>query len=251
MIGIIGHKGFIGSALIRACQKFGYEFMGITRLDVIASNCDVIIDCNGNSKKFEVNANRNVGYISIVGSVIDRLKETRIDQDYVYISSGEVYGFQQKLSSEIDEINLQDISDYGMLKYEAEKLVRQSRNNHIIVRPSGFVGVGLQKNPIYDLLNGNKLYVHPESCFQFCDVDWFADTIVWLALNKKFGVWNVSAKDTITLNEVSAITKLGINQISVDAKIEHHELALNKLQNWLEIPSTRAVVSSYIESVAP
>jgi nucleoside-diphosphate-sugar epimerase len=249
MIGIIGYKGFIGSAMIRACQRAGHNYLGIGRDESIKDNCNFIIDCNGNSKKFEVNRNPGRGFEEIVQSVTNRLHQTKKNQEYIYISSGEVYGFEQLSSLERDPIDSKEISFYGSLKFQAEELIRTNRDNHLIIRPSGFVGNGLLKNPIYDLLRGQELFIHPDSRFQFCDVDWFADTVVWLSLQKMTGVWNVSATETVSIKEVSEMAKLIIGRISPEAKIEHHELSMEKLENFLNIPTTRDVVKNYIAEI--
>ena len=247
VIGIIGFKGFIGSAMIRACQRAGHEYFGYGRNDIVSKDCQLIIDCNGNSRKFEVNQYPRRGYDSIVESVSKRLHQTEKNQKYIYLSSGEVYGSQQVLSLESDPINAKALSIYGNLKLEAEELIRAHREDCLIIRPSGFVGFGLLKNPIYDLMHSNKLFVHPESRFQFCDVDWFADTILWLGLEEVTGIWNVSATETISISEVSQMTKLIIDQVASDAPIEQHELSLEKLRKLIEIPTTRDVVKLFLE----
>ena len=233
--------------MIRACQRAGLEFLGYGRNDIVSNNCELIIDCNGNSKKFEVNQNPKRGHDSIVKSVSKRLLQTEKHQKYIYLSSGEVYGSQQVLSLESDPINAEVLSIYGSLKIEAEELIRAQRDDYLIIRPSGFVGYGLLKNPIYDLLHSNKLFVHPESQFQFCDVDWFADTVVWLGLQELTGIWNVSATETVSIKEVSEMAKLTIDQVLPDALIEQHELSMEKLGKLIEIPTTRDVMKSFLE----
>ena len=236
--------------MIRACQRTGREFIGYGRSDVVSNNCELIIDCNGNSKKYEVNQNPERGHNSIVESVSKRLLQTKNHQKYIYLSSGEVYGSQQALSLESDPINAEVLSIYGSLKFEAEELIRAQREDCLIIRPSGFVGYGLLKNPIYDLLHSNVLFVHPESQFQFCDVDWFADTVVWLGLQELTGTWNVSATETVSIKEVSEMAKLTIDQVLPDALIEQHELSIEKLRKLIDIPTTRDVVNSFLEKFA-
>jgi plasmid maintenance system antidote protein VapI len=129
-------------------------------------------------------------------------------------------------------------------------LIRALRENSLIIRPSGFVGYGLLKNPIYDLLYSNKLFVHPESQFQFCDVDWFADTVVWMSLQELTGIWNVSATETVSIKEVSEMANLTIGEVLPDALMEQHELSTEKLGKLIEIPATGDVVKLFLEKFA-
>ena len=117
----------------------------------------------------------------------------------------------------------------------------------MIIRPSGCVGYGLLKNPIYDLLHSNVLFVHPESQFQFCDVDWFADTVIWLGLQEATGVWNISAAGTVSIKDVSNLARVKIDEITPDASIEHHELSTGKLEKQMAVPDTINVVSEFIK----
>lgn len=247
MIGIIGYEGFIGSAMIRACKRATHEFVGYGRNEIVTDNCELIIDCNGNSKKYEVNQNPDRGYDSIVASVSKRLEQANKSQKYIYLSSGEVYGFQQVKSLETDKIEVADVSIYGNLKLEAEELIKTHQEKNLIVRPSGFVGYGLLKNPIYDLLHGSKLFVHPESRFQFCDVDWFADAVIWLGLQEATGIWNISAAGTVSIKDVSNMAGVKINEVTSDASIEHHELSTGKLEKQIAVPNTIDVVNEFLK----
>lgn len=233
--------------MIRACQRTGHEFMGYGRSDVVGKNCELVVDCNGNSKKFEVNQNPERGYDSIVASVSKRLEQANKTQKYIYLSSGEVYGYQQIKSLETDEIDVSKVSIYGKLKLEAEELIKSQQVKNLIVRPSGFVGYGLLKNPIYDLLHGSKLFVHPESRFQFCDVDWFADTVIWLGLQEATGIWNISASGTVSINDVSKMARVKIGEVNPGAAIEHHELSTEKLGKQIAVPSTFDVVNEFLK----
>jgi nucleoside-diphosphate-sugar epimerase len=249
LIGIIGHRGFIGSAMVRASNRAGFECVGIGRTEKVTEDCDFVIDCNGNSRKFEVNQNPDHGIKSIVEAVENRVQQLHGQQSYIYISSGEVYGLQQKLSTEIDRICPGELSYYGTLKLRAEEIIQEGKEDFLIVRPSGFVGSGLVKNPIFDLINGHQLFAHPDSLFQFCDVDWFADTVVRLATMRKTGIWNVSSTGTVSIREVSEFANIYIDKITPKASIEHHELSTKKLQELIDIPGTKEVVKKFLGSV--
>ena len=55
MIYIIGGKGFVGSAIVRACQRRGLEYQILTRdmmEQFIGTSCELLVNANGNAKKY-------------------------------------------------------------------------------------------------------------------------------------------------------------------------------------------------------
>ena len=101
------------------------------------------------------------------------------------------------------------MSNYGLNKFLGELLVKRSCNKWLILRCNGLVGSHMKKNPIYDLLNNKKLYINPESKFQFLNT-----TYVGKVLNKLINkniineVFNVSGKNSISINKIAEILKI-------------------------------------------
>ena len=61
--------------------------------------------------------------------------------------------------------------------------MRHSTRNWLILRLGGFVGLGLKKNPIYDILQGGPLWLAPESELQFLQVEFYPNILLsfpWL-----------------------------------------------------------------------
>ena len=46
-------------------------------------------------------------------------------------------------------------------------MVQNYVSDWLIIRQGGFVGNGIKKNSVFDILYGDKLWVHPDSRFQF------------------------------------------------------------------------------------
>jgi nucleoside-diphosphate-sugar epimerase len=248
-ISVVGYQGFIGSAIVRAMERRGLRPSCIGRNDLINSKSELIIDCNGNSSKFQTNNNPNLGLTEIVGAVSERIKQVQKRSRYIYISSGEVYGHEQHDSKESDKVKIEELSLYGNFKYQAEELVTSQLLNYLIIRPSGFVGEGLKKNPIFDLLNNSRIFVHQESEFQFCDVDWFADLVVTMALTEFVGVLNVSATGSVSIKEVTEKLRIPPPLVESGATLEIHKLNTELLSNFIEVPSTFIHVQNYILGV--
>ena len=186
MIALIGSTGFIGSAFARALEARSVKFIALERDAIYNQLVDVVIDANGNSKKFIAEKHPHFDFQSSVASVSSRLTSLRYST-YVYLSSGEVYGVDQYVSNSSEDVCILEParSYYGMHRRLAEFLVGAHAKRNFIFRLGGFTGNGLRKNPVYDIVNGNALFVHPDSAFQFMDVDFAANLMLDLLFQHK------------------------------------------------------------------
>src|SRR5438132_11823325 len=93
MIYVLGGGGFVGSALVRHCQRRGIDHVVLTRENYaayIGTHCDVFINANGNSKKQRARQWPLQEFDASVRSVRASLVDFRADF-YVYLSSCDVY----------------------------------------------------------------------------------------------------------------------------------------------------------------
>ena len=152
MIGIIGGDGFIGSNLVEALggvsiNRLNYD----THSDTLF---DVIINANGNSKRYWANNNPiedfNLSVLSVYKSLFDfKYKK------YVYMSS---------ITAE------QMDGAYGFHKHLSEELVKRYCGNYSIVRLPLVIGAGSTKGVVSDILNGNTVYLTRYSRLMIIDV---------------------------------------------------------------------------------
>ena len=182
MILLPGGQGFVGSAFTRLFQARGLVHESITRdsyAGAVGRAGSVLINASANSRKYLAEQDWHADFEASVVSVARMLRDFTADL-YVLISSVDVYNVlddpaQNGEDAVIDPLRL---SSYGFHKYLAEQCVRRHARRWLIVRLAGMVGPGLKKNPVFDVLNGRPLSIHPDSRYQFMSTDAVAD-VVW------------------------------------------------------------------------
>lgn len=251
MIYIIGGKGFVGSAVARACLYRGLEYHVLAH-DTIeqfnGTSCDLLINANGNSKKFMADRDPLWEFDASVRSVRASLVNIHTNR-YIHLSSCDVYPdcSSPEKSREEQVLDVMRQSPYGFHKYLAEQCVMRHASEWLIFRMGGFVGAGLKKNAIYDILHGGPLWLSPESALQFINVDTAADIILDLALSeRKSEIYNLCGTGTIQLSEVISAVGEKIECKSACSAV-HYEVSTDKLRAIVDIPSTRETVLAYVK----
>lgn len=244
MIYILGGAGFVGSAYARLMQKLGEPFTVITRANYAAlrgSACEVLINANGNSRKFMAARDPLGDFDASVRSVAASLEDFKADR-YVFLSSGDVYPDTTSAEATREDvpIDLARVSRYGLHKYLAEQLVRAVHPDWLVVRMGGFVGPGLKKNAIFDMLCGDPVWLSPDSALQFISTD-AAAGLVWglVRAGVRGEVVNLGAEGLLN---VGAFHR-AIGSTSVfrpDAPTVCYELSLERLRRLSGAPLPRS-----------
>ena len=151
-IGIIGAKGLVGSAIFNRLKDEHYV-VAITRQSYprhIGAEYDVLINANGNSRKYWANQNPLEDYDLSVSSVMSSLFDFKYKK-YIFISS---------IDAE------EPRGHYGFNKRIAEDLVKQYADKWQIVRLCSVIGINMKKGPVYDILHGLPVYLTSGSTLQ-------------------------------------------------------------------------------------
>lgn len=250
MIFIIGGNGFVGSAIVRACHTAGRECAVITRdnYDLFRGRkCSILINANGNSKKFLSNEQPLLDFDLSVRSVRASLIDFE-SKFYVHLSSCDVYPdcSSPATTREDQPIDVSRQSRYGFHKLIAEECVRHASKKHLILRMGGFIGAGLKKNPIFDILNGGPLWLHPDSELQFLSSDVLAESVFQLidggVQNETF---NICGQGTIRLADVIAAVGKP-TQVKENAPRVRYEVSLESISDQIQLPETRATVLQFV-----
>jgi len=207
MIHILGGNGFVGSAFVRLFERLGLEHRNIdldNYSEFVGTSCDVLINANGNSSKLLAKNDPIADFRANVEST----RRLFVDMDcgfYIHLSTCDVYPdcSSPSLTREDDPIDLARQSPYGFHKYLSELCARTLAENWLVVRMGGFVGPGMKKNAVFDILKGEKLWLHPDSELQFLHTDDSA-AIVWDLFGKSVRneVVNVCGDGTVKLADV-------------------------------------------------
>lgn len=260
MIYLIGGRGLVGSAFARVCEASGRPYTILDRETypkLIGSSCELVINANGNSRKPLATQDPLADFDASVRSVRSSLADFRF-QRYVYLSSCDVYPdcSSPELTSEQRQPDITRQSPYGFHKYAAEQCVRhvasRLHKDWLIFRCGGFVGSGLKKNAIFDILSGGPLWLDPSSELQFLHTEDAARLVLALVDNgTRNEVFNLCGRGTVSLREVIAHTGRSV-AVNPRSPLVRYEVDIGKISRALPaphvIPDTRATVLRYVDS---
>jgi len=254
-IAIVGANGFVGSAFDRLLSAKGYDVLRVTRqtyAKLAGTRVDILIEAACNSKKFFAEERP---YEEFEASVIHRLHTLRDfpARRHLHISSVDVYPdlSSPATTSESTPVSAEDSSFYGLHKWMAEELVRKYCKNWLIVRLAGMVGPGLRKNPIYDILHGLPLRIHPESRYQFLSTD-DAASISWSLVEEEQSgeTYNVCGEGAVTPLQIAALAarKLDFSMLAPGATPRIVDINVDKIASVRKIALTTDTVRSFVNT---
>ena len=233
MIYIIGGRGYVGSGFARHCRARGLPHQVITRENYdrfAGTSCDVLVNANGNSRKYLADRDPVAEFDQSVRSVAVSLAAFTAGT-YVLISTGDVYDdpSQPASSGEDRELDIGRMSRYGLHKFLAERLVIGAHANWLVVRAGGFVGPGIKKNAIFDILTGGKIWLSPQSELQFIQTDHAAAIVMGIVERGiRREIVNLGGSGTVRLGDVHAACR-STGEFDPGAPTVRYELSLAKL----------------------
>lgn len=252
MIYILGGDGFIGSAFTRELASRGIEHTTINRDNYHifkGTECSLLINANGNSKKYLADKNPVLDFELSVNSVLDSLINFKYKK-YIYLSSGDVYLDQStpEVTKEDQVLDISNLSRYGLHKAIAEQLVKNYAPNWLIFRMGGFIGKNLAKNAVFDLLNNYDVWLSSKSELQFICTDEAAKIILNIAAQDlNYEVINLGGDGVINIDAIYKKTG-STSKYKIGAKNIRYELNLQKLKNLIkkDIPKTEDMVIDFL-----
>lgn len=251
MIYLLGGRGFVGSGLARLFTRLGLPHRIIDRANYgtfTGSRCEILINAAGNSSKILARKDPAASYRANVTEVEGFLRDFEYGR-FIHLSSGDVYEdlSSPTLTGEDSDQNPERLSPYGRHKLEAEALVRGLARRWLIFRPGGFVGPGLKKNAVFDILWGDRLWLDQESELQFLSTDAAAEMIWTLcAHGVENEIFNLGGAGVARLAEI--MDWAGRRPpVEPGAPKIRYELALAKLARHLSPPETRGLVRAFVE----
>lgn len=250
---ILGGAGFVGSAYARALARAGRPHVVLTRdnyADYVGQRCDVFINANGNSKKFLAQRAPLEDFDASVRSVRQSLVDFRCGT-YVFLSSCDVYPdcSTPATTREDQPLNVAAQSPYGFHKYLAEQCVQHAAPRWLVFRQGGFVGPGLWKNAIHDILQGGPLWLDPASELQFLHTDAAAALVLELIDRGLEGqVVNLCGQGTVALAEVCALVGRHV-EVKPGSPCARYEVNVERLARLIDVPPTRPAVLQFVQEM--
>lgn len=215
---VTGYTGQLGYDVVREGEKRGISILGIGREEVDITyeaevyqyvqkiNPDVIIHCAAYTAVDKAEDDKETCWnVNVLGTKYIATVAKKVNAKLMYISTDYVFdGEGEQPFEEVDKPN--PVCYYGLTKYEGEKIVRDSLNEHFIVRISWVFGIN-GNNFIKTMLRlsetRNKLnvvgdqYGSPTYTFDL------ARLLIDMIQTKKYGIYHASNEGLCTWAEVA------------------------------------------------
>lgn len=254
---VLGGKGFVGSAIVAEARARGYEVLSVDKDEydaAVGTRCDLLINANGNSKKFLARENPGLEFDLSVRSVHRALQDFKAAR-VVHLSTMDVYPdvSDPALNREDSPIDITRQSPYGFHKYLAEQIVRHYTSQWLIFRMAGFVGKGLWKNSIFDLLTGQPLRVHPDSEYQYLNTQDLARAVfAVIEGGTTREVFNITGSGLVSLRQVAGMMPGVRLDPAWDAQSrERYELNIAKISRIHPLPRTQDTIRDFVRDWTP
>lgn len=252
---LIGHTGFVGSAIKRYLEDKNISYLGVNRGNYDkfkGASVGTLINANGNSKKYLAAKEPLEDFKQNVVSTMMTLRDFEFES-YIFISSIDVYEKHSSTDETIEEISINplNLSNYGFDKYLAELVVEKFASSWLVLRLGGMVGEGLKKNSIYDLINRDKLWVHPDSSYQYISTKEVARIITKLVSNGyRNEIFNICGSGTISIREVAEqFLNKSINSYEWEGSVERYEVNIDKIKKIYSVQNSRDYIKSYLKRI--
>jgi len=253
MIYILGGNGFVGSAFSRLFGRLGLKHQVITLenyQDFVGSSCEVFVNANGNSSKILATREPLKDFEANVRSTRASLEDFKAGF-YIHLSSCDVYPDCSSPLTTQEElpIELHRQSPYGFHKLLAEQCIQHACPRWLIVRQGGFVGPGLKKNAIFDILSGGPLWLNPKSELQFLHTDDSA-RLIWSLYEQGVAntTINVCGQGVVKLQE--AVAAAGREcKVQPDSRLVRYEVSTEKASSYIQLPDSRSTVLRFISEM--
>jgi nucleoside-diphosphate-sugar epimerase len=253
---IIGADGFVGRALINILSATGETCVALGRDDPLpTARFDVVIDCNGEGRRFWCNENPDGSYQRNVETVAAKLAALETET-YVYISTVDVYGAgrgEQSTSREDVAIKVDVLDVYGRHKYEAERLVLERASRALVLRCGTLIGPGLKKNPVFDLLHDAPLRMTADSTLNLLRIETLGAVLMRLLQDGTTGVYNVAASRSMPVSQIRLMIaeRRGINPNDMPEHPEQvemfYDVNVDKLSAMIDVPASDAALHSFLQ----
>lgn len=252
---VLGTRGFIGSAVAAEASARGYDLVPVdldNYASAVGARPDLLVFAAGNSRKFIDDRDPLEGFRLSVEAMRRALCDFRPDF-FLLLSSGSVYPDEGDPSRNAESTPLDPsrMTRYGFHKHLAELLVLHECPRRLILRMGGFVGPGLRKNAVRDVLSGGPLFVNPSSAFQFMHTRDLARAAFALYERPEPppDLVNVSARGTVTVAEIAAWAGRELPPDAAPLPVVRAELNLALASSLLDLPDTAATVRAFVADV--
>ncbi len=242
----------VGSDLVRYLSQY-FSVASVTKenyFQFVGESFDILINANGNTKRFWANSNPLDDFIASTVSIYKSIFDFKYST-YIYISSSDVYKDHSNSlhTFESQFMDSNGLPPYGLHKYLSEKIIENNCSNYIILRSSLILGSNLKKGPIYDILHKKPLYISNSSKLQMITTKEIAN-VVKLLLNEKItkDVFNMGGKGIVDFKKIQAYFSMPIT-FSKEAETQAYEMDISKLSKLFPLKTSGEYLQEFLNTL--
>ncbi len=146
---LVGYTGFVGSNIC-ASHDFTWKINTKNKEEAFGKNPDLLVYAGLRAEKFLANKDPEADLANIM-TAFEQIKKIN-PKKLVLISTVDVYQVPLDVDEDL-EMNTDGLLPYGKNRYELEKLVREYKQDALIIRLPGLYGHNLKKNFLYDFIH--------------------------------------------------------------------------------------------------
>lgn len=254
---LIGGRGFVGSAIAAAADAAGWRVTTVGRDDYAGhtqEQFDVLINANGNAQRFKADREPLWDFERSVRPVYASLFECRFTH-YVLISSVDVYNDASTpaTTSENTPIDPATLPAYGFHKRLAELCVERQARSWQIFRLAQMLGVNLTKGPVFDLLGGRPLWIHPASQMPYMNTRSVGGAVIGLIERApRNTVYNVCGRGSVEFAKILGLCGMTEQEVHFAAHARQtYRINTEKTERLCLLPDSWNEVRTFIEAAKP
>lgn len=250
---VVGHRGFVGSAIARHLEAVGVRVIGVDRGSLAGlrgGEADYLFNAAGSSDRRVATSDPVASWTENVTETVEILRDFRCTR-YVHVSSASVYpeAGEHARTAETVAIDATLLAPYGLQKYVAELAVRAHAPSWVILRLGPLIGPGLRKNSIFDLLHRGSLFVNPDSSMPYIDTREVA-RIAWELRDEVGAVYNVAGAGSVRLRDIARELHVHLPGEVERAPLDVLDVDISKLLSRTPVPDSREAVLNFAREFA-
>jgi nucleoside-diphosphate-sugar epimerase len=242
---LIGNTGFVGSSLAR---HFEFSHFENSTSPISNETFDEVYCAAPSAIKWKANQEPEQDLLH-VHQLVARLKSIEARRFYLF-STVDVYENPSMANENSETVSDGTSNSYGLHRALLEKAVLELFPESLIMRLSGLVGVGLKKNPIFDLGARNNLeLLNADSQMQFLPLTNCWDWLESPQAMELTGVVNLTAAP-VKLGEVATLAGIRLSHSApkVSYDISSSRLAESYGPYLVSKDVSMAAIESYLSA---
>lgn len=245
---LLGHRGFVGSAVAAHLRAAGVPFVGVDRANretLRGTRAEVVINASGSSERTLAERDPLASFRANVDATMASLVDFPCER-YVHLSTIAVYEHPTDplRNAENAPIEPTALAPYAFQKYLGELVVRRLAPRWVVLRLGPMVGPGLRKNSIYDLLARGTLFYHPDSELPYIDTRAVAE-IAWRLRGEAGEIFNVCGRGRVRLRDVARDLDVALGPELEDLPPDSFDVSIAKLAGQVTVAESTATVAAF------